>query len=119
MDQGVIESLKRQHRRKFLTALSENDNSDLIVINLLKSINLNDAIYTIAESWSEISESILIKSWRKLWSPPKRTAERQGIITIEQTASAVEEADFFIDNFVFSFKCISGHQDVDLEEIEK
>ena len=45
----------------------------------------------IAESWSEISESTLIKSWRHR---TKRTAEGEAIITVEETATAVEEADF-------------------------
>ena len=62
MDQDVIESLKRQNRRKLLTAFSEDGNSDLSVIDILKSINVKDIIYMIAESWSENSESTLIKS---------------------------------------------------------
>ena len=66
----------------------------------------------------EISESKLIKSWQKLWSPHKSTVEGETIITVEETATTVEEADF-IDNFVSSFKCISGCQDVDLEDVEK
>ena len=102
-----------------MTTLSEDSNSDLSVVDLLKSINVKDVIYMIAESWSKISESILIKSWWKLWSPHKRTAEGEAIITVEETATAVEEADFSVDNFVTSFKCISGCLDVDLEDIKK
>ena len=72
----------------------------------------------IAESWLEISQSTLIKSWRKLWSPHKRTAEGEAIITVE-TATAVEETDFSVDNFASSLKCINGYQDVHHEDIEK
>ena len=50
MDQGMIESFKRRYRRKLLTALIEDGNSDLSVIVSLKSINLKDVIYMIAES---------------------------------------------------------------------
>ena len=41
------------------------------------------------------------------------------IITVEETTTIIKEADFSIDNFVSSFKCISGCQDIDLEDIEK
>ena len=52
-------------------------------------------------------------------SPHKRTAEGEAIITVEETTTAVKEEYFSIDNFVSSFKCISGCQDVDLEVVEK
>ena len=77
-----------------MTAVSEDDNSDLNVIDLLKSINVKDIIYMIADSWSEISECTRIKFWQKLWSPHKRTAEGEATITVEDTATSVKEADF-------------------------
>ena len=74
----------------------------------------------IAESWSEISESTLIKSWQKLWTLYKKNPiVGEAIITIGETATAVDEADFSIDNFVSPFKYICGCQDDDLEDVEK
>ena len=49
----------------------------------------------------------------------QKTTEGEAIITVEEMATTVEEADFSIDNFVSSFKCISVCQDVDLEDAEK
>ncbi|KAL4702320.1 hypothetical protein ACJJTC_006926 [Scirpophaga incertulas] len=33
----------------------------------MKSLNIKDAIYTIAASWDELKNETLRKSWRKLW----------------------------------------------------
>lgn len=33
----------------------------------MKSLNIKDAIYTIADSWEELKPDTLQKSWRKLW----------------------------------------------------
>lgn len=33
----------------------------------MKSVNIKDAIYTIAASWDELKPDTLRKSWRKLW----------------------------------------------------
>ena len=49
---------------------------------------------------------------------PHRTAEGEAI-TVQEAAIAVKDADFSIDNFVSSFKCISECQDVDLEDVKK
>ncbi|GBN97024.1 hypothetical protein AVEN_129152-1 [Araneus ventricosus] len=61
MDQGMIESVKRRYRRKFLTALSEEDDKNTSVNYLLKQINIKDVVYMIDESWSELPESTLVK----------------------------------------------------------
>ncbi|GBO03697.1 hypothetical protein AVEN_245147-1 [Araneus ventricosus] len=65
MDQGVKESVKRRYRRKLLTALSEEDGKNTIVIDFLKEINIK-AVYMIAKLWSELPESTLVKSWQKI-----------------------------------------------------
>ena len=49
----------------------------------------------------------------------QKNRKRRAIITVEETATAVEEADFSVDKFVSSFKYISGCQNVDLDDIEK
>lgn len=33
----------------------------------IKSLNIKDAIYTIAAAWEEISQSTLQKAWKKVW----------------------------------------------------
>jgi len=37
------------------------------IFELMKSFNIKDAIYTIADSWEELKPYTLQKSWRKLW----------------------------------------------------
>ena len=48
----MIESLKKQYQRKLLTALSEDGNSDLRGIDLLKSINVNN----LYDSWVVVGD---------------------------------------------------------------
>ncbi|GBM58890.1 hypothetical protein AVEN_11527-1 [Araneus ventricosus] len=65
MDQGVVESVKRRYRRELLKSLSEEDGKNASAIDLLKRINIKYVVYMIAESWLELPESTLVKSWQK------------------------------------------------------
>lgn len=67
MDQGVIEWLKRRYRRKYISSILEKSEEGFNIFESMKSLNIKDAIYTIADSWEEIKPDTLQKSWRKLW----------------------------------------------------
>lgn len=62
MDQGVIEWLKRRYRRKYISSLLEKSEGGFNIFELMKSFNIKDAIYTIADSWEELKPYILQKS---------------------------------------------------------
>ena len=66
LDQGVLENLKRHYRQRLLKHLLEDLKNDLTVVESLKKINLKDIIYWLGESWSDVKESTLKKSWKNI-----------------------------------------------------
>ena len=66
MDQGVLVALKRRYKKKLLRRLLIEDENGASLINFLKSVNIKIVTELIAESWGEIKESTLRKSWRKI-----------------------------------------------------
>lgn len=66
LDQGVLENMKRNYRKKLLKALIEGIEENKSVPETLKSFNLKDAVYWIAEAWDEVKSDTIIKSWRKI-----------------------------------------------------
>ncbi|KAG8201260.1 hypothetical protein JTE90_016747 [Oedothorax gibbosus] len=80
MDQGVIESVKRRYKRKLLATLFGEDGENTSVIDLLKKVNIKVVVYMIAESWSELLETTLVKSWRKIL-PSSQAAEDEVVST--------------------------------------
>jgi hypothetical protein len=73
MDQGVIESLKRTYRRTFVGVLLEKTENGNGLVQAIKTINIKEVIYMIAEPWDEILPTILSKSWKKAWSKCSKT----------------------------------------------
>lgn len=67
MDQGVIEWLKRRYRRKYISSILEKSEEGHNLFEAMKSLNIKDAIYTIAAAWDELKPDTLRKSWRKLY----------------------------------------------------
>ncbi|KAF2900123.1 hypothetical protein ILUMI_06064 [Ignelater luminosus] len=63
MDQGVIEWLKRRYRRKYISSILEKSEEGCNIFEAMKSLNIKDVIYTIAESWEELKPDTLRKSW--------------------------------------------------------
>lgn len=68
MDQGVIEALKKSYRRKMLTYMLGEESQEQQLEELLKKINIKDAIYWLADAWSEIKIETLKNSWKKIIS---------------------------------------------------
>lgn len=66
MDQGVIESLKRRYRKKFLQQLLSGD-EDRELLSYWKTYNMKDVMNNVADSWSEMQAETLSRAWNKLW----------------------------------------------------
>ena len=66
MDQGVLENLKRRYRRslleKLLLSLEDQGTPDKFV----KSLNIKECIYMVAEAWENIEQQSLARAWNKL-----------------------------------------------------
>uniref|UniRef100_A0A1B6FS75 HTH CENPB-type domain-containing protein n=1 Tax=Cuerna arida TaxID=1464854 RepID=A0A1B6FS75_9HEMI len=66
MDQGVLQALKQNYRKKLLRSLLE-ENEDLTILQKLKKITIKDVIFWVAEAWENTSVGALQKSWKNLW----------------------------------------------------
>ena len=81
MDQGVLVALKRRYKKKLLQRLLIEDENGVSLIDFLKSVNMKIVTELIAESWGEIKESTLRKSWRKIMpiqEPAKSEDQTEG-----------------------------------------
>lgn len=75
MDQGLKESLKRKYRRKLVTSLCLEDDTNLSLLDSPKAISIKVVVYTAIAVCTETSESSLIKSWRKLFTQEQSEIE--------------------------------------------
>lgn len=66
MDQGVLQSLKLKYRKKFLKFLLEDESVPLT--ETIKRTNIKDVVYWSDESWEDVSDQAIRKSWSKLWT---------------------------------------------------
>lgn len=108
MDQGVLESIKKVYRRQLLAQLLEAEGEDS-VIQLLKTINIKKVIYMIASSWDNVTQSSLVKSWKKLWP---------GVCEIVNSKSDQEESeDCTSTELLQMIEQIDGCTSVDLEDV--
>ncbi|GFT63333.1 hypothetical protein TNCV_3695991 [Trichonephila clavipes] len=73
MDQGVLQKLKQIYRKQFLRTLIEDDTVSLVA--KIKQTNMKD-VYLSDESWENVTDQTLIKSWKKL-RPTLEYAENQ------------------------------------------
>ena len=67
MDQGVLDSIKRHYRHKLFEELVLNDTEGTSNFTFLKGINMLKIIQHISESWNEITEITLRRSWGKIF----------------------------------------------------
>lgn len=85
MDQGVIESAKRQYRNLFLQqclVVTEDgmdeegyeDTRGKKTLENLKAYNIKSAIYNFAEAWKKVPMTTLRNAWCKLLKTPKTPA---------------------------------------------
>ena len=67
MDQGIIQSMKLKfHKRQSRKILADMDkHKDMCSSELLKLINVLDAIYWVKSSWDEVEPSTIVKCFKK------------------------------------------------------
>ncbi|XP_050313064.1 jerky protein homolog-like [Anthonomus grandis grandis] len=110
MDQGVIESLKRQYRRKLVSEIlqhSESEEKDLLEV--IKKINIKDVIYMLATASQEMLSSTFIKSWRKLWP------DVENLVAISNIAGTEEEEN---KSTLQDLQKLTGNEALQPEDVE-
>ncbi|XP_018403653.1 PREDICTED: jerky protein homolog-like [Cyphomyrmex costatus] len=66
MEQGVFLNLKRLYRFHLLTFLLEARENGQTLIESLEKINLKRVVFWISQSWKDVEQEILRKSWHKI-----------------------------------------------------
>lgn len=75
MDQGVLETLKRNYRRNLLSTMIQEIEDGRDFISKLKAINLKDVSYWIASAWDKVGGQTIARSWNKLLGEDEETTE--------------------------------------------
>lgn len=119
MDQGVLENIKRVYRRKLLSKMIEEE-GELNVISLLKSVNVKDVIYMVADAWDHVTEETIKKSWKKIWPTvckPKNGAEGD---TSQSSENDPDDPTFLVteEQFLGMFNQIDGCSNLEMEDIQ-
>lgn len=73
MDQGVLECLKKKYRRRLLQSLLQATEGENTIMDFLKTVNVKDVVYWLADSWNEVKQETLNKSWNKILKTPEET----------------------------------------------
>jgi len=63
MDQNIIENIKSKFKKKTLLHIVSRDGD---ISKTMKEMNLNDVVFTLAESWNEIQPEVIQASWKNL-----------------------------------------------------
>lgn len=66
MDQGVLEALKRRYKKSLLRKLLMVDGEGQSMVTFVKTINIKDVIFMVADAWEDIPPTTLCKSWNKI-----------------------------------------------------
>lgn len=66
MDQGVLENIKRRYKRDLLLRLLNDDVGSMNIAEFSKTLNVKDSVLMSANSWNDVEEGTIIKSWSKL-----------------------------------------------------
>ena len=62
LDQGVIMNFKANYRKNLLREILE---SDLVIPQFLKALNIKDMLYIAAELWAAVTPTAIANCWRK------------------------------------------------------
>ncbi len=92
MDQGVLETLKRLYKQKFLEELILRDEEGVSIPEFLKSINMLTVSNVIAASWDEISCETIRLSWRKIIPTTERESTFHTIQTTEGSSTVASSS---------------------------
>ncbi len=99
MDQGVLETIKRQYKRDLLLRML-HDESTIDVF--CKKINILDAILMAAKSWDEVCHSTICKSWKKLLPMETIAEEEPSSSEVEQSEIATADIQELCNDGEFS-----------------
>ena len=100
MDQGVHMALKCHYKMKLLRRLLIEDENGVSLIDFLKSLNMKIVTELIAESWGEIKESTLRKSWRKIMpiqEPKESEDQTEGEEDVQEFIHEFQELGYSMD----------------------
>ncbi|XP_023311330.1 tigger transposable element-derived protein 2-like [Anoplophora glabripennis] len=77
MDQNVIQNVKINYKKKLLIQVfaQQEDDESLTLHDVIKSITIKDAIFSLAQCWDHVSSSLIKKSWKPLWPDQFNEAE--------------------------------------------
>lgn len=104
MDQGVLETIKRNYRRKLLSTVIEEIEEGQDMIAKLKRINVKDVAYWVARAWDDVRASTIAKSWKKLLG--------------DDESMETESTDETEETILPLVQLIPGCEDTSLQEIE-
>lgn len=120
MDQGVIECLKRRYRKKLLLEiLSRMETQKMGLIDALKTINIKDVIYMVAQSFDEIPTSTLVKSWRKAWPEIESELENNDNPLMETDSEQVPDDAPGNDNLLSDLQKLPSAQDIEIGDVQE
>uniref|UniRef100_H9GL84 HTH CENPB-type domain-containing protein n=1 Tax=Anolis carolinensis TaxID=28377 RepID=H9GL84_ANOCA len=66
MDQGILETLKRNYRKKLLSTIIEEIEEGQDMIEKWKHINVKEVAYWVARAWTDVKAPTIARSWKKL-----------------------------------------------------
>lgn len=66
MDQGVIENMKRIYRKNLMIQLITNEDQDSV--KFWKSLNIKEAIFSIADAWRDVKKETIRRAFRKMFN---------------------------------------------------
>lgn len=105
MDQGVINDLKLKYRKNMLTHVLEEDTASLI--QQIKTINVKNVMYRLAESWEKIKPETIKNSWHDILTTKdlkenmkKEKKENQVHFEIKNTVLKLPGCEEVTDNCV-------------------
>lgn len=86
MDQNVIQAIKMQYKKSLLyTVLSKDDS----VVKSLKSFNLKDMVFSLANAWENLNKKVIVCSWANLWPNMELLEQYQK----KTNKTAIEDSD--------------------------
>ena len=98
MDQGVLEAIKKRYKKKLLRRLIIEDDLGGSIISFIKSVNMKTVIDLAVESWGEITQSTLRKSWRRIIPIPSASSVSMSTPLPGVLADLFHQADDSEDN---------------------
>lgn len=119
MDQGVIESVKRQYRKRLCEALLLADDDNTSLSDFLRRIDLKFVVDTLARVWQATTSTTLRNAWRKLLAEPIEETDHaaaKDIEEIHQLFAPLQLAQFNEDDaheWLNVDQYVQGHEHLD------